>query len=273
VERAYLFGASAPRSGEAGAKNPGKANVRARVSPSLEPLFTFSWQRTCTIACAMPKLLIIDDDASMRGTLRVRLKDSYDIFDSSSPEDALALALQHRPDAILLDLMMPRYSGFEVCQTLSSLSFTQHIPILIISGESSERYEAFCQNIGAKGFFEKPVDFDALEKALTELIASSRHSPPPDPRIRLKVMLTLRGIDSARKEFGLTTATENVGSTTFLCDCEALLDVGAIVNVFLARDGQPFAGKARVTRVDRPGTLEQRYDFQFIEKPSNWVLQ
>ncbi len=39
-----------------------------------------------------------------------------------------ALALQHKPAAILLDLMMPKYSGFEVCQTLSSLSFPAHIP-------------------------------------------------------------------------------------------------------------------------------------------------
>lgn len=221
----------------------------------------------------MPKLLIIDDDASMRRALRVRLKDLYDIFDSSSPEDALTFALLHKPDAILLDLMMPRYSGFEVCQTLSSLSFTQHIPILIVSGESSERYREFCENIGAKGFFEKPVDFDALEKTLTELIGLSRRGPRPEPRVRLRVMLTVKGVDSAQKEFDLMTATENVGPTTFLCDCPASLDVDAIVKVFLAKDGQPFAGKARVTRVDWPGTLEQRYDFQFIEKPSNWVLQ
>ncbi len=61
----------------------------------------------------MPKLLIIDDDESLRKVLRFRLKDSYDILDSSSAEEALTLALQHKPDAILLDLMMPRYSGFE----------------------------------------------------------------------------------------------------------------------------------------------------------------
>src|SRR5229473_262819 len=221
----------------------------------------------------MPKLLIIDDDESLRKVLRFRLKDSYDILDSSSAEEALTLALQHKPDAILLDLMMPRYSGFEVCQTLSSLSFTQHIPILIVSGESSERYREFCENIGAKGFFEKPVDFDALEKRLTDLIGLSRQGPRPEPRVRLRVMLRLKGIDSAEMEFEVITATENVGSNGFLCGCPASLDVGAIVKVFLAKDDQPFAGKARVTRQDWPDTLEQRYDFEFVEKPSNWVLQ
>jgi len=176
----------------------------------------------------MRKLLIIDDDDSVRKVLRSRLRDSYEIFDIGSAEDALTLALRHKPDAILLDLMMPRYSGSEVCQTLSSLSFTQHIPILIVSGEASERYREFCENIGAKGFFEKPVDFDALEKRLAELIALSHQGPRPEPRVRLRVMLTLKGIDSTQKEFDLMTATENVGSTGFLRGYPATLaDVGS----------------------------------------------
>src|SRR6202041_781710 len=116
-----------------------------------------------------PTLLIIDDDESLRKVMAFRLKDSYTIIDSGSPEEALALALQYKPAAVLLDLMMPKYSGFEVCQTLSSLSFTAHIPILIVSGESSDRYRALCKSIGAKGFFQKPVDIDALKEKLASL--------------------------------------------------------------------------------------------------------
>jgi DNA-binding response OmpR family regulator len=219
------------------------------------------------------KLLIIDDDESVRKLLRIQLKDSYEILESGSPEEALSMALHHRPDAILLDLMMPRYSGFEVCQTLSALSFTQHIPILIVSGESSERYREFCENIGAKGFFEKPVDFDALHKKLSGLIDVSHHGPRPEPRVRLRVMLALRGIDSANTEFSVVTATENVGSNAFLCRCQVSLGLGAIVKTYLAKDDQPFVGNARVVRVDWPDTLEQRCDFEFLEKPLNWVLQ
>ena len=221
----------------------------------------------------MPKLLIIDDDESVRNVLRIRLKDMYEIFDSRSAEEALGLVLEHKPDAILLDLMVPMYSGFEVCQTLSSLSFTQQIPIVIDSGQSSEKYREFCENIGAKGFLEKPVDFDAFETKLADLIGVSHQSPRPEPRVRLRVKLELKGIDSKQKEFDLTTATENVGSTTFLCAFSASLNVDTVAKVFLAENGQSFAGKARVTKVDRSATLQQRYDFQFIEKPCNWVLE
>jgi len=220
-----------------------------------------------------PTLLIIDDDESLRKVMAFRLRNSYKIIESGSPEEALALALQHKPDAILLDLMMPKYSGFEVCQTLSSLSFTSHIPILIVSGESSERYKSVCEKIGAKGFFQKPVDIDALQQKLTALIAVGRHVPQIKPRVRLRLMLKLRGIDSTDTEFEIVTATENVNATGFLCGCTALIGLNSIVEVFLAIDGAPFAGKARVTQVNEPGAIGQECDFEFVERPIDWILQ
>jgi CheY-like chemotaxis protein len=222
---------------------------------------------------ATPKLLLIDDDESVRKVMKFRLKDSYNIIDSGSPEEALSLALQHKPDAILLDLMMPKYSGFEVCQTLSSLSFTSHIPILIVSGESSERYKEYCESLGAKGFFQKPVNVEALQKALTDLIKRSHDAPQPEPRVRLRIMLRLRGIDSNGKLFELLTPTDNVGAAGFLCGCSAQLEVGTTVQVTLAAGGLSGPAKALVTRVDWPGTDGQRCDFQFLEKPADWILK
>jgi cyclic di-GMP phosphodiesterase len=93
------------------------------------------------------------------------LKNSHEIIETGSPEEALALTLREKPDAILLDLMMPNYSGFEVCQTLASLSFTQHIPIIIISGESRASYQEFCESLRAKDYVQKPVDFDASKES------------------------------------------------------------------------------------------------------------
>jgi len=220
-----------------------------------------------------PTLLIIDDDESLRKVMAFRLKNSYKIIDSGSPEEALALALQHKPDAILLDLMMPKYSGFEVCQTLSTLSFTSRIPILIVSGESSERYKILCEKIGAKGFFQKPVDMDALQQKLASLITISHHYPQIKPRVRLRLMLKLQGIDSTNTEFEIVTGTENVSSTSFLCGCTALIGLNSVVDVFLAINGSPFSGKARVTQVHDPGTLGQRCDFEFVERPIDWILQ
>jgi sigma-B regulation protein RsbU (phosphoserine phosphatase) len=221
----------------------------------------------------MPRLLIVDDDESMRKLLRVRLESSYEITDTFDPEEGLALALQQKPDAILLDLMMPRYSGFELCQTLSSLSFTQRIPVFIVSGESISRYKDFCENLGAKGFFSKPVDFDKLRQALTEIIEDSRHASRAEARVRLRTPLKLRGIDSTGAPFDLVTVTESVIANGFLCGWQANVKEGAVVEVYLAANEPKFIGKAQVVRVDGPGTPGQACDFQFLEKPIDWVLQ
>jgi CheY-like chemotaxis protein len=221
----------------------------------------------------MKKLLIIDDDESVRKVLRFRLKDSYEITDTGSPEEALALALQIKPDAILLDLMMPKYSGFEVCRTLSFLSFTRHIPIVVVSGEATSRYQDFCEGLGAKAYFQKPVDIDALKRKLAKLMDEAQKDGHAEPHVLLRVVLKLRWTGPAGQPVELLTASESVSANGFICGFQELIHEDAVVEVFLAKDAQHFVGKARIARLDWPGTPGQRAEFQFVEKPSEWVLR
>jgi CheY-like chemotaxis protein len=116
----------------------------------------------------MGKLLVVDDDDALRRLMRLELSDTYEIIDSGEPEQGLALALEHRPDAILLDLRMPKYSGYELLQTFTSFSRTQMIPVIIVSGEAGGQTKEHCKQLGAAGYFEKPIDFDALRACLTQ---------------------------------------------------------------------------------------------------------
>ena len=97
----------------------------------------------------MPRLLIIDDEEAMRSLLREGLQGGYEIIDTGDPVEALALALEHKPDAILLDLALAEFSGFELCQTFCSLSATQRVPIFVITGKPAAEYKDFCLNLGA----------------------------------------------------------------------------------------------------------------------------
>ncbi len=224
-------------------------------------------------AAKLPRLLVIDDDEAVRKVLRFRLKDSYEIVDTGSPEDALALALQDRPDAILLDLSMPGYSGFEVCQTLASLSFTQGIPIIIVSGKSSEQDKEFCESLGAKGFFQKPVDIEGLKKTLARLIDAHKQDRPVEPRVHLRIALTIRGMDSNGLAFILPVTTENVSANDFLSVCNVPIKEGALVDVHSPQNGGKLVGRARVNHVEWPGTPSQRCDFHFTEKPLEWIVR
>jgi len=71
------------------------------------------------------KLLVVDDDEALRRLMHLELDGTYEVIDSGEPEQGLALALENKPDAILLDLRMPKYSGYELLQTFTSFGRTQ----------------------------------------------------------------------------------------------------------------------------------------------------
>jgi hypothetical protein len=95
-----------------------------------------------------------------------------------------------------------------------------------------------------------------------------------ESRVPLTVMLKLRGKDASGKAFELLALTDDVSTSGFLCSCAAPLERDAIVEVSLLRGGVERAtGRARVARVESASIPAQRYEFQFVEKPSDWILQ
>src|ERR1700690_4338057 len=114
----------------------------------------------------MRKVLVVDDDEALRRLVRLELCDTYQVIESGEPEQGLALALECRPNAILLDLRMPKYSGYDLLQTFTSFSCTQMIPVIVVSGEGGSQTKERCKELGAAAYFEKPIDFDALRVCL-----------------------------------------------------------------------------------------------------------
>jgi DNA-binding response OmpR family regulator len=222
----------------------------------------------------MPKILIVDDDEAVRGLLRMRLSGAYQIVETGDPEQALGLALEHKPDAILLDLMMPGFSGFELCQSFHTLSYTSRIPIFVITGEAGTKYKEHCESLGAKGYFHKPVDFAALKAALSEELKSTQPERRAHKRVQMRVLLKLRGTDANGKPLDESTTTDNVSAGGFLCNCAATLVKSTPVDVFLTSGGtERHAGRAHVVRKEPTGSAWNRYGFQFDETTSDWVLQ
>ena len=222
----------------------------------------------------MLRILIIDDDNSLRNMLRFRLKDSYEVLDAATPQDGLILALQRKPDAILVDLMMPGHTGFEVCQTLAALSFTERIPVFVISGAPKSLYKDFCYTLGAKGYFEKPVDFDLLQSQLAANLSEDHKERRVESRVRLRLGIKLRGRDLKGGTYEILTATENVSRRGFACSMNVSLSENAVVELFLwTRTAHRFVGQARLVWIESPeAVLTQRCGFQFIEEPKEWIF-
>lgn len=220
----------------------------------------------------MEKLLVIDDDESIRRLLRLELSGTFEIFDSGEPQEGLALALEHQPDAILLDLRMPNYSGYELLQTFTAFSHTQKIPVIIVSGEAGGQTKEHCKQLGAFAYFEKPIDFDGLRTCLTKLTKTRRFTPRSEVRVRLRVPLKLRYTDPHGNKLEHETATEDVSLNGFLCICSAEMPVNSIVEVFLTTNGPLYVGKAKIVYSDAKAASLRHYGFRFTEKAGPWVL-
>ena len=210
----------------------------------------------------MPRLLIVDGDEALRAATKEHLSNLYEVIDTGALRDALAMALEYRPDAILLDLSMPGFSGFELCQVLSSLSLTQQIPIFVVSGVD-ERNRAFCRNLGVYRYFTKPVDFPKLKADLASVLASKRPDQRADSRVQLRVNLKLRGKHRDGTDFEAYAATENMSKGGFLCSCNSPLEEAATVEVMLFGAPDHYLGQARLVRVMKSDSLHPRYGFQF----------
>jgi putative two-component system response regulator len=109
------------------------------------------------------RILIVDDQPAARLALTTLLRrEGFDVHEVSSGDEALAQCSSFRPDLILLDIVMPGMSGFEVCRRIKATPETRLTPVVLITGlsETEDRIKGI--NVGADDFLSKPIDINEL---------------------------------------------------------------------------------------------------------------
>ena len=87
-------------------------------------------------------------------------------------------ALRSNPDLIVLDINMPAGNGLDILRRLRAKEKTQHIPVIVVTGEGTAAIEATARSLGAAEFFRKPLDPDLLCAAVERALAAPK---PPEP--------------------------------------------------------------------------------------------
>lgn len=102
-------------------------------------------------------VLCVDDEPTNLEILRQALRDSYALTFARSGEEALAAFLKHKPSLVLLDVEMPDMNGYEVCRTIRSMPYGENVPILFVTGRSSEADEKAGFDAGGVDYITKPI--------------------------------------------------------------------------------------------------------------------
>lgn len=103
------------------------------------------------------KLLIVDDDVQMLELIKASFRDEhFSLLTCEDGETALQLTLSEAPDLVLLDLMLPKINGFEVCQRLKTDKTTADIPVIMLSAKGETESKVQGIKIGADDYITKP---------------------------------------------------------------------------------------------------------------------
>jgi DNA-binding response OmpR family regulator len=121
------------------------------------------------------RVLVIDDEPPIRMLCRVNLEaEGMQVLEASDGQTGLALARDERPDAVLLDVMMPGLDGWEVAERLLADDATREIPIVFLTARAEASDVARGIDLGGLGFVTKPFNPAELSTVLRRAITAAR---------------------------------------------------------------------------------------------------
>jgi len=113
------------------------------------------------------KVLVIDDEPDFIDAVRMRLEaNGYEVISSTDGRDGLDKAKKERPDAILLDLVMPELNGFAVLTSLKSDMKTRGIPVIILTAKTETEYALDAGKLGANDYLVKPPSMQKIVETI-----------------------------------------------------------------------------------------------------------
>jgi two-component system, OmpR family, phosphate regulon response regulator PhoB len=128
----------------------------------------------------MARIVVVDDEQDLLAIIEFNLKNlGHEVFAAKTGRAGLELIRNSKPDAILLDVMLPDVSGTEICRTLREAPQTREVPVLMLSarGEEIDRVVGF--EVGADDYLTKPFSVRELGLRVRALLRRSRTTPLP----------------------------------------------------------------------------------------------
>ena len=131
-------------------------------------------ERLDRLADTRTKILVVDDEPDTLIPLTRALEaDNYVVIGAADGAEALEKVTAETPDLILLDLMLPKVNGYEVCMKLKEDSMTRHIPIIMLSAKGEIKDKVLGIEIGADDYVTKPFNLLELKTRIRALLRRS----------------------------------------------------------------------------------------------------
>lgn len=118
------------------------------------------------------RILLVDDEEDLVVTISMRLEaNNYDVIPAYDGQEGLKKAREEKPDLIILDIMMPKLDGYQVCRMLKFDRTLNKIPIIMLTAMSQEEDKKTGMDVKADAYITKPFDSKVLIDKVKELLA------------------------------------------------------------------------------------------------------
>src|SRR6266851_5388359 len=120
-------------------------------------------------------VLVVDDDPVVRSLMRATLEnDNFEVIEAGDGVEGCRLFEEHRPDLLLVDVVMPRMDGFELCRELRGRPASTYVPIVVATGLDDVPSITRAYDAGATDFIPKPVNWLVLNHRVRYILRASR---------------------------------------------------------------------------------------------------
>lgn len=120
----------------------------------------------------MAKIVIAEDEPDIRELIAFTLRFAgHEVVTGANGQEGYELAKQHKPDLIMLDVRMPKLTGYEACQRIKAEPDIAHIPVIFLSAKGQETEIEQGLSVGAEQYLLKPFAPDQLTQQVREVLA------------------------------------------------------------------------------------------------------
>jgi diguanylate cyclase (GGDEF)-like protein len=140
------------------------------------------------------RVLVVEDEPNIREIINFNLENwGFEVIQAEDGETALAMAEEYSPDLILLDLMLPKMDGIEVCRRLKSGFWTSRIPVIMLTAKKEVKDKVRGMEVGADDYITKPFSREELEARVKMVLSRTRSQRDRNPLTSLPGQIAVQG--------------------------------------------------------------------------------
>jgi diguanylate cyclase (GGDEF)-like protein len=139
-------------------------------------------------------VLVVEDEPNIREIINFNLENwGFEVIQAEDGETALAMAEEYSPDLILLDLMLPKMDGIEVCRRLKSGFWTSRIPVIMLTAKKEIKDKVRGMEVGADDYITKPFSREELEARVKMVLSRTQSQRERNPLTSLPGQIAVQG--------------------------------------------------------------------------------